>query len=360
MSGYWKFASFWTLTLCLNTAPTQAHSEELAGTYNLLGMMEMGANLVLNKDHTFVAEAYYGSAHGFAKGDWYLEDGIVRIESEPDLRPARRLEYQYLKTWSASELEEKARRDRTFTDTDWRDNYLLELDFLTQRNPPRALPDTLHFEFTDGSEASVPLSDGDVNRAVYPYTSDKVLRKISATTEQTPVPIQWLDVSPESRKFSVYWKKQKNQPITLTEAEQLTSDEAGEAVDSQYSFALHHYDPLPIPAIEPVDIYWQFQDDSIQHTLWSDPTQPRLTVPYDAKRELVKIGMRRAGSGDEIEWQDLTPQSRWISLLWAPYPNPANGDLAVIFQDLQLEIEPGCLIMTFAFGTQKGCFRRQL
>jgi hypothetical protein len=67
---------------------TQASADTppLDGHYYLSGAMEMGAELLLRKDGTFDAGVAYGSADGFAKGTWQVENQTMTLKSAT--RPA--------------------------------------------------------------------------------------------------------------------------------------------------------------------------------------------------------------------------------------------------------------------------------
>ncbi|MFJ3469885.1 hypothetical protein [Pseudomonas sp. NPDC090201] len=357
------------LILGLTSNAANANADRVDGIYNLEGVMEMGANLVLRENQTFSAEAYYGSAHGFAKGTWYLEDGLVRLEDDSHAQPARKLEFDMAYTQSQARLEEKTRDNPAFTSTAWRTHYILEMKFPKQRNPPKLKPEAVHLEFDDGSTGSVklPVEQGLSVDVVYPYDAKKILKRfsIASPSGSNKTPLQWFNVSDQSRMFLVDWKKPKQQPIIfgepeepdLAKAQRWTQYDVDTPVDTHYVFSVYHDDPVPAPRISPVNFYWQFDDGAIQQTTWSDSTANQLTLPYTPDRVLQKIGMRMKETASEIEWFEVNPDARWLSVEWKAHPAPEQGDLSVLFDDLRLEVEPGCLVMQF--GTDKGCFIRQ-
>jgi hypothetical protein len=55
---------------------------ELAGTYRTQ-QMEVGATLELNADGTFRYALDYGAVSEAAEGRWTVEDGAVRLDSDP-------------------------------------------------------------------------------------------------------------------------------------------------------------------------------------------------------------------------------------------------------------------------------------
>jgi len=67
--------------LSLPVTQASADTPPLDGHYYLTGAMEMGAELLLRKDGTFDAGVVYGSADGFAKGTWRVENNTVTLKS---------------------------------------------------------------------------------------------------------------------------------------------------------------------------------------------------------------------------------------------------------------------------------------
>ncbi|CAI8839520.1 Signal peptide protein [Pseudomonas sp. IT-93MI4] len=75
-------AIFFAALIWLPTTQASADTPPLDGHYYLTGAMEMGAELMLRKDGTFDAGVSYGSADGFAKGTWRVENHTVTLKSE--------------------------------------------------------------------------------------------------------------------------------------------------------------------------------------------------------------------------------------------------------------------------------------
>ncbi|WP_065258222.1 hypothetical protein [Pseudomonas bananamidigenes] len=73
---------FLTALLLLPATEVSADTRSLEGHYVLQGAMEMGAELLLRKDGTFDAGVAYGSADGFAKGTWHVENSTLTLKSE--------------------------------------------------------------------------------------------------------------------------------------------------------------------------------------------------------------------------------------------------------------------------------------
>ena len=72
---------FLAALMWLPATHASADTPPLAGHYYLSGAMEMGAELLLRKDGTFDAGVAYGSADGFAKGTWKVENQTLTLKS---------------------------------------------------------------------------------------------------------------------------------------------------------------------------------------------------------------------------------------------------------------------------------------
>ena len=71
-----------SLAACTNTSPPP---RELAGRYELVGVVEMGSQLLLHEQGTFEAVLYYGSLDIQGRGRWAMVDGQIEL-SERGLR----------------------------------------------------------------------------------------------------------------------------------------------------------------------------------------------------------------------------------------------------------------------------------
>lgn len=72
---------FFAALMWLPITQASADTPPLEGHYYLYGAMEMGAELLLRKDGTFAAGVSYGSADGFAKGTWQVENETLTLKS---------------------------------------------------------------------------------------------------------------------------------------------------------------------------------------------------------------------------------------------------------------------------------------
>jgi len=65
------------LAACTNTS--MPPPRELAGRYELVGVMEMGSQLLLHEQGTFEAVLYYGSLDIQGRGRWAMVDGQIEL-----------------------------------------------------------------------------------------------------------------------------------------------------------------------------------------------------------------------------------------------------------------------------------------
>jgi len=65
-----------TLAACTSTSPPP---RELAGRYELVGVMEMGSQLQLHEQGRFEAVLYYGSLDIQGRGRWAMVDGQIEL-----------------------------------------------------------------------------------------------------------------------------------------------------------------------------------------------------------------------------------------------------------------------------------------
>jgi len=65
-----------TLAACTNTSTPPPR--ELAGRYELVGVMEIGSQLLLHEQGTFEAVLYYGSLDIQGRGRWAMVDGQIK------------------------------------------------------------------------------------------------------------------------------------------------------------------------------------------------------------------------------------------------------------------------------------------
>jgi hypothetical protein len=72
---------FFAALVATSITHASADTPSLDGHYYLSGAMEMGAELLLRKDGTFDAGVAYGSADGFAKGTWKVENQTLTLKS---------------------------------------------------------------------------------------------------------------------------------------------------------------------------------------------------------------------------------------------------------------------------------------
>lgn len=342
------------------------------GNYYLHGAMEMAAKLAFKKDGTFQAAIAYGSADGAAKGTWNVENNTLTLTSDADLQSAKKLSFEMHRTRNLVELEQSYRIQHGNYDNidnatahQAQTNYILQMQYDPRPKPPAIEPVYLYFEFSEGPGSQQLLSSNKPTDLWLPYDPQRTLKKIGFGTSRDSGPTQWSDVSPDSRSFSIGWKKKKSQTISfdpprekgLVEIQRVLNDDEHRRILKNYIITLFHFDPISPPITTPVDVYWKFEDGSAEQQVWTDSKQETLSLPYSPTRALEKIGLRTQGSKDEIEWLYTFPEMRWMRVDWKEYAVPANGELSLLFEDLQLVIEPDCLAVDF--GNGKACFRRR-
>jgi hypothetical protein len=365
-------ALFFAALLWQPFAYAAADSKSLEGHYFLHGAMEMGAELILRKEGTFSGRMAYGNVGGMAEGTWQVENNTLSLTSEVDYLPTKKLFFKMPRTRSLAELEESYRIQHGNYDNidnatahQAQTNYILQMHYDRRPKPPAIKPVYLYFEFSDGPRSQQLLTSNKPTDLWLPYDPQRTLKKIGFGTSRDSGPTQWFDVSPDSRSFSIGWKKKKSQAISfdpprekgLVEIQRVLNDDEQTRILNNYIITLYHFDPISPPAITPVDVYWKFEDGSTEQQVWRDSKQETLSLPYSPTRTLEKIGMHTQSSKDEIEWLYTFPEMRWMRVDWKEYAVPANGELSLLFEDLQLTIEPDCLAVDF--GNGKACFRRR-
>ncbi|MBV6825317.1 hypothetical protein [Pseudomonas sp. PD9R] len=354
---------FFATAMGLPTSYAAAESDPLDGHYYLHGAMEMGAELLLRKDGAFAGGIAYGSAGGNAKGTWHAETNTVTLTTDPASRPPKEMQFSPRGHRNIEDFEADLPHDKFFEPV--RDNYVVQM---TYSRPPMSSdfkPVYAYFEFTHGPSSQVLLSSATPGKFWLPYDPQRALKKIGFGTSEHSGPTSWYDVLPTTRSLIIGWSKPKNQPISFEISEEMNlfaaqrflrnNPDATERLKNNYPLWLS-YDVIP-PNIKPIDLYWQFKDGSTQQTVWADSSQTLLTLPFDTTRTLQNIGMRPQGSTTAIQWFAVVPSDRWLYFGWDLVANENENNLGVLFDDLQLAIEPNCLAADF--GSGKACFRRR-
>ncbi|MET0858547.1 MAG: hypothetical protein ABWY27_17495 [Telluria sp.] len=81
---HWAILAILVGVANLANAGANANSaRKVAGVYNLEGVREMAATLILHPDNRFEYGAIYGGADPRANGKWSVEDEIVHLVSDP-------------------------------------------------------------------------------------------------------------------------------------------------------------------------------------------------------------------------------------------------------------------------------------
>lgn len=87
-------------------------------------------------------------------------------------------------------------------------NYLITLHYKEEVITPAIKPTSVFWYFEDGVEQQQIWSDSKQGLMFVPFKPGRILKKIGFQEQGSEQPIQWLDVSPSGRWFSVHWKEQ--------------------------------------------------------------------------------------------------------------------------------------------------------
>jgi len=134
------------------------------------------------------------------------------------------------------------------------------------------------------------------------------------------------------------------------------SQEKLSQLKNNYLITLNQNVEFIAPVIEPVEVHWGFQDGTVQKQLWADAKNSVLRLPFDKQKTLKRIGFKGQGSAKPIIWVEVTPAGRMFSMEWAEPFVENDSDLSGLFNNMVLDIKPGCL--AWDDGNVRGCFRK--
>ncbi|MGF6093175.1 hypothetical protein [Pseudomonas sp. 18173] len=104
---------------------------------------------------------------------------------------------------------------------------------------------------------------------------------------------------------------------------------------NNYVLEIKHDQYTTPAAINPVDVFLEFSDGSAANLVWKSEYDWRLSLPFDERRALKKIGFRDKGSSDAIKWFEVSNTARWLGIDWKKKPGrkisfdqPYERDLA--------------------------------
>lgn len=359
---------FFAILMLLSSVYAAAESRDLAGHYYLQGSMEMGSQLLLQEDGTFVGEIIYGSAGGVAKGTWQVEGDTLSLKKDavPTAQTAEKLTFDMGYETDLAEVEAVLQRKNDPQFELARKNHVLHMHYSRRPEPPAIKPVDVYLEFSQGPSAQLLWRNTDQWRLSLPFDERRVLEKIGFRMASDSGPIQWFKVSPTGRWLEVGWKRTSGRQLSFDPPKEVDLDETQhyfrhdpeelEHIQQNYLITLFYSEVITPPEIKPVDIYWHFQDGSIQQQVWADSKQTKLLLPHDSKRTLQKVGLRLQGSTEPIWWIAVTPTARWFSINWKEHSSAQDDDLSVLFKDMTLEIQPNCLAVDL--GNGNACYRK--
>ncbi len=179
-----------TLTAC---AGTSQPPDELAGHYDLTGVMEMGSQLLLDKKGSFEAVLYYGNLDIYAKGHWSMVNGQVELTVRPE--PAVAKEVLLLSTTA----------DRAETKNDG--HYRLG-SFSTDAY---GSPVEVRWVFDDSSEQTMVWNEP-LQELMLPRREGKELEKLGVRIAGTETHFEWLAAKAGERDFLMTRVFEKGEP----------------------------------------------------------------------------------------------------------------------------------------------------
>lgn len=357
------FATFALLSSC-----TAFNSQGLEGVYYLQDSHPLAAQLLLRKDGTFIAEVAVAGVgvKDSAEGIWDVEGNTLTLKDPPSAQAASKLVFEARYERTHAQLEKILQYNNKEGYDLARKNYVLDLMYARYSRQPDIQPIYVYFQFSQGpikKQLFSPKSPTDIS---LPYDSKKTLEKIGFSSASSSEATQWIDILPTSRMVLVSLTKTNKEAISfnvidetdLAEAQSYTNDEdVLKFKQNNYEITLYYDNSITPPPIKPVDIFWQFQDGSIQQQIWADSNQSRLAFPYTDTLTLKRVGMRMREETSDIQWFDITSSGRLLYFSWKEISNYPPEGLATSFHDMQLTIEPECLKLSEA--DSHVCFRRK-
>ncbi len=347
---------------------TAAISQGLEGVYYLQDSHPLAAQLQLRKDGTFTAEVAVAGVgvKDSAEGVWEVEGNTLTLKDPPSTQATSKLVFEARYERTLAQLEKVHQYNNKYGYDLARKNYVLDLMYGRYSRQPDIQPLYVYFQFSQGPSNKQLFSPNSPADILLPYDPQKTLKKIGFSSVSSSQATQWVDVLPTSRQVIVSLKKLKKEPITfkvtseidLPEAQAYTNDrEELEHIRSNYMISLYYDNSMTPPPIKPVDMFWQFQDGSVQQQVWADSKQSRLVFPYVDTLTLKKVGVRTREEISDIQWFDITPSGRWLYFSWKEISDYPPEGLVTSFHDMQLTIEPECLKLSE--DDSHVCFRRK-
>lgn len=348
-------------------AQADTQSPDLAGHY-YLSAMEMGSELLLKPDKSFEVIIAYGGAEGHAKGTWDVIGKTLTLKNDAVVPPPTELLFGFGGAYSLAELEVPQQPGGGERFKQAQNNYVLKLSYSRPRNIPAIKPVTVQFEFDQGPPSRWLWDDAQEHKHYLPFSEQRTLTKIGLRMGDASQATQWFAVASTTRDISIEWKVdratdrlvyEKPTEIGLDESRHYSRDYPDDLalIDKNYLIALYYGVPAVPPVITPVDVFWSFEDGSVEKQVWNDATQKQLTVPVEAGKTLKKVGVKLRSTDGDMEWFEVKDGGRVVYLNWEEGINTATaGDLSSIFTELDLEVKRGCLAVDFGNGV--ACYRK--
>lgn len=174
-----------TLAACTSSSKPRG---ELAGRYELVGVMEMGSHLRLDERGEFEAAMYYGGFDVQARGRWSVVKGQIVLSVRPT--PALPTELLMLSADSAAERSHATKGD---------DLYRLDSFSIDAF----ASPIEVRWVFDDGSEQRMVWQPAPLEKMTLPQREGRDLKKLGVRIAGTGGRFEWLATEPGDRDFQV-------------------------------------------------------------------------------------------------------------------------------------------------------------
>ncbi|NUT78862.1 hypothetical protein HNO86_27855 [Pseudomonas sp. C1C7] len=104
---------------------------------------------------------------------------------------------------------------------------------------------------------------------------------------------------------------------------------------NNYVLEIKHDQEIAPPAIDPMDVVFEFSDGSVNHLSWEGWTDWRLSLPFDPQKTLKKIGFRDKRGAGATQWFEVSDTTRWLGIDWKKklgrkisFDQPFERDLA--------------------------------
>lgn len=354
--------------LALISSCTEFNSQGLEGVYYLQDSHPLAAQLLLRKDGTFIAEVAVAGVgvKDSAEGIWDVEGNTLTLKGPQSAQAASKLVFEARYELTHAQLEKILQYNNKDGYDLARKNYVLDLMYARYSRQPDIQPLYVYFQFSQGPTKKQLFSPKSPTDILLPYDPKKTLKKIGFSSASSSEATQWIDISPTSRMILVSLMKANKEAISfklveeidLAEAQSYTNDESElKLKQNNYEITLYYDNSIIPPLIKPVDIFWQFQDGSVQQQIWANSNQSRLALPYTDTLTLKRVGMRMREEVADIQWFDITPSGRLLYFSWKEISDYPPERLATIFHDMQLTIEPECLKLSE--DDSHVCFRRK-